>query len=652
MTFTKKTRFMLTLVTAAVILMSAVPVQTAAENGNVRHRLVRVFSVDPRSRTMRVENLLDLPSHDPGLIDSKKLYDVESRGEFETVNVSGNCLIYINSAKKNLNDIRPESFMIITVENNLVAKMTGISKISLQEQGIVSGILEENNPELGYITLYFPDGSGISPGLGTALSYYRTYSYLNADDVEVYKNGRPADLEDLNPGDSVFVKLDDEGIVVKISAADNFYPVYGKVKTKGNRMLQLEKEDGTTVQYRIPSNTPVFLDKRTASWSDIEEGDEVRILLQTSGNQVTIGEITVKKEEIQVDAVYKAEFRYYDRLDNSIVVSGLKQFKDGIWKTGVYGVKKLDINKKYSPDIPKGASGTVYLATGKNINGRDSVVLLSFARDELRTEISGDTIVNADPGRGRLTLMKRNSQIKYDETSIIVKGGKLLSPGQVKSMDEAYLVTGSQTDGSVKANIIWIRKQPEDTGLTLLRGRISKIEPYSSMTLGTYSEFSTPEWEYYNIPKTLTIDPSVTRVFDDGGRIDLAGFDDTGADSYKKRTVYVLVQDGRALLVSTAPFGDVVYKGRISELPDVQKDSFNHIVTPASSFIMKDGVRYNGSLAAWETVDEAEFSFLPNTVFVKNGKIADSSALETGDMVTVIKAETGDNAFIVMVESN
>ena len=105
------------------------------------------------------------------------------------------------------------------------------------------------------------------------------------------------------------------------------------------------------------------------------------------------------------------------------------------------------------------------------------------------------------------------------------------------------------------------------------------------------------------------------------------------------------------MLVSTAPFGDVVYKGRIFDLEGVQKDSFNHIVVPASSLIIKEGIRYNDELSKWENVPETQFSFLPNTVFVKNGKLIDSSQLEVGDRITVIKSEFGDNAFVVMVES-
>ena len=475
---------------------------------------------------------------------------------------------------------------------------------------------------------------------------------MRAEDVAVYKNGKPANIEALNPGDSVFIKLNNEGNIEKISATDNFYPVYGKVRTKGNWMLQLERADGSTIQYRIPFNTLIFKDRRMASWNDIKMGDEVRILLQTSGNQIIIGEITIISKEIQVDAVYRADFFSYDKLTNSIVVTNMRQFKDGIWNTfNIPAISKFDINDNYSPNIPRGAGGTVYMATGKSITGKESVVWMSIENNALRTEVTGDTIVDADPGRSRLTLLNRSMPVTYDDTSLIVKKGKLLTPNQVKSRDEAYFATSNQIDGTVKANIIWIREPLDDTGLTLIRGRISHIDLYNSMTLESFSEFSEPYWEFYNVQRTLTIDPSITRVFDDAGRIDLSLFDDSGEENYKKQTVYVLAQDGKALLVSTAPFGDVVYKGRIFDLEGVQKDSFNHIVVPASSLIIKEGIRYNDELSKWENVPETQFSFLPNTVFVKNGKLIDSSQLEVGDRITVIKSEFGDNAFVVMVES-
>lgn len=652
LTFAKKARAKLIVLIITIVIVSIIPVNSMAENESEKYWLVRVFSTDAYNKTIRAEILLELPSPDVRLIDSEKLYNIESTGIFEVVGVSSDCLIYIDSVQRTLSDIKPETFMLITVENNLITRMMNVNSVLLQEGGIYNGILEENNSDLGYITLYFPDGSGTSPGLKSALSYYRTYSYVRAEDVAVYKNGKPANIEALNPGDSVFIKLNNEGNIEKISATDNFYPVYGKVRTKGNWMLQLERADGSTVQYRIPFNTLIFKDRRMASWNDIKMGDEVRILLQTSGNQIIIGEITIISKEIQVDAVYRADFFSYDKLTNSIVVTNMRQFKDGIWNTfNIPAISKFDINDNYSPNIPRGAGGTVYMATGKSITGKESVVWMSIENNALRTEVTGDTIVDADPGRSRLTLLNRSMPVTYDDTSLIVKKGKLLTPNQVKSRDEAYFATSNQIDGTVKANIIWIREPLDDTGLTLIRGRISHIDLYNSMTLESFSEFSEPYWEFYNVQRTLTIDPSITRVFDDAGRIDLSLFDDSGEENYKKQTVYVLAQDGKALLVSTAPFGDVVYKGRIFDLEGVQKDSFNHIVVPASSLIIKEGIRYNDELSKWENVPETQFSFLPNTVFVKNGKLIDSSQLEVGDRITVIKSEFGDNAFVVMVES-
>lgn len=140
-------------------------------------------------------------------------------------------------------------------------------------------------------------------------------------------------------------------------------------------------------------------------------------------------------------------------------------------------------------------------------------------------------------------------------------------------------------------------------------------------------------------------------MFDDGGRIDLLDFDDVGDRSFKNRSVYILVQNGSAMLVSTAPYGDVICKGRVSELVGVQKDSFNHIVTPATTLIVKDGNRYNDELSVWESETEMQFSLSANTVFIKNGEIVDASKIEKSDNITVIKSEFGDNAFVIFAES-
>ncbi|MBP7175938.1 MAG: S-layer homology domain-containing protein [Thermoclostridium sp.] len=617
---------------------------------NTVYHLVKILSADDKTGSIRCEILLDTPFFDVRLLDLGGLQQFHSTGEVKELTVSKAAAITVDLARKTLRDVKPETIMLITLENQLATAMENINSGLFQEKGIVSGILEENNPDLGYVTLYFPDGSGSSFDGDSELSSFRTYSWLSPQDVLVFKNGSSAVLEDLNPGDSIFLKLDETGIVTKISGADNYYPVYGRIRTKGNGTLQLQREDGAVELLQIPGSTPIFSDSRKISFNDLSEGDNVRLLLQTSGNRLVIGEVNVEKKQIEASGVYKAQLSYYDAMNKNLVVTEMQQFTNGIWKPfGQRGVTKLPVNENYSPEIPKGAQGTVYLAMGQNIIGKDTVVRMAIDQDSVLSQVVSDTIIHAQPGRGSLTLLNGDELISYGESSIILKGGRLLQPNQVKSQDEASIVVGMMTDGTQKANILWLREPARDSGLTLLRGRISQIDPMSNMTLQSFSQFRSPSWEYFNIPKTLTLDPTVTRIFDDDGRTDLTEFDDLDTDSFKSQTVYVLAQDGKAMLVSTAQYGDVVYSGRIQKLNGVVRDSFGQLVTPPSSFMLTEVNGFNLGTWNWESKANIELNLLANTVFYADEGIIDAGLLKEGDKLTVIRTASSNSALVVIV---
>lgn len=541
---------------------------------------------------------------------------------------------------------------LTTAENDPFMETENIKPVLLQESGIISGILEENNPVLGYVTLYFQDGYGTSTQLDGGLSNYRTYSYLNIDYVEIYKNGKPALIEDFNPGDSIFLKLDEAGNIILISGSDNFYPIFGKVRMKGSNSLQIEMENKTVRKISIPRNTPIFHNKRRVTWDDIREGDEIRIFMQTCGNQITIGEVTLGRQSPVISNVYKAQLNYYDADDNKLVISGLQYFKDGLWRTSrIKGITQVKIDNGCKPDIQDGAHGIIYFATTVNKLGHETIIRLVAEDKAANTRIISDTIAEAMPGQWSVSLLNGNNRILYGDNTLIVKGGKLLEPNQVKKMDEAYLVVSSLTDGSQKADIIWLKEQAADTGLTILRGRISGIEFMESITLESFSQFTTPDWEFINVQKTITIDPMVTRIFDDGGRIDPSEFNDTGEAGFKNRTVYVLAQEGKAMMISTAPFGDVVIIGRIKELDGLEKDSFGHIITEPESIVVSEAKMFNRETWLWDNHKETGFTIPQNAVFIKNGKVIERGSLEEGDRVTIIRSVAGNNAYVIMAES-
>jgi hypothetical protein len=70
-----------------------------------------------------------------------------------------------------------------------------------EEKGIFSGVVKENNPSLGYITLYFEDGSSSDPGRSTELITLRSFTY--GYDMLVTRDKYPADIGDIKPGDKV-----------------------------------------------------------------------------------------------------------------------------------------------------------------------------------------------------------------------------------------------------------------------------------------------------------------------------------------------------------------------------------------------------------------------------------------------------------------
>lgn len=623
-----------------------------AEQRNTVYHLVKVLSADNLAGSIRCEMLQEIPFSDVRLLNLNSLQQFHSTGEVKVFTVSKAAAITVDLARKTIVDVKPESIMLITLENQLVTAMENINLGLFQEKGIVSGILEENNPDLGYVTLYFPDGSGTSFDAEAELSSFRTYSWLSPDDVLVFKNGSTATLEDLKPGDSIFIKLDETGVVTKISGADNYYPIYGTIRIKGSGTLQLQRENAMVESFQIPAGTPIFSEGRRITFNDLSEGDSIRLLLQTAGNQVIIGEVSVNKQQIEASGVYKAQLSYYDALNKNLVVTGMQQFTNGIWKPfGERGVAKLSVHENYSPEIPKGAQGTVYLAMGENTIGKDTVVLMTIDQDSVLSQVVSDTIIQAQPGQGSLTLLNGNVPISYGESSIILKCGRLLQPNQVKSQDEAAIVVGSLPDGTQKANIVWLREPARDSGLTLLRGRISQIDALNSMTLQSFSQFRAPSWEFFNIPKTLTLDSFVTRVFDDDGRTDLEEFDDLGAESFNNRSVYVLAQNGKAMLVSTAQYGDVVYSGRIQKLNGTVRDSFGQLVTPPSSLMLTEANAFNPGNWNWESKANTEFNLLSNTVLYSENGIIDAGVLKEGDKLTVICTASGNNALVVIVET-
>jgi len=72
--------------------------------------------------------------------------------------------VFIEGRIAGIRDIEPGTDAILTVKDNIITTITTLD-LRLKEQGVISGIVEENNPHLGYISLYSDNGLRVDDSL-------------------------------------------------------------------------------------------------------------------------------------------------------------------------------------------------------------------------------------------------------------------------------------------------------------------------------------------------------------------------------------------------------------------------------------------------------------------------------------------------------
>jgi len=127
----------------------------------VKYVAAQVQSVDQVNRLIDVIQLFETDYPDLGEIADNDGFSW-SQAAKATYRVSPQAKVTINGAKTDLSAITGDATVILTIDgNNLVKEIQGVDiGINAEARRIVRGIVEENNPSLGYITLFNEDGSG------------------------------------------------------------------------------------------------------------------------------------------------------------------------------------------------------------------------------------------------------------------------------------------------------------------------------------------------------------------------------------------------------------------------------------------------------------------------------------------------------------
>lgn len=640
-------------------------VYVISNTNDVRYLAAQVKGVDAANQLI---NVLQLFEPDYPDIDALR-QDVSFSAGDDAVNMSyrysPKTAVTINGVKAAVGDITPDSTVLLTIAgNNIVTDIKSVDLgINAEERNIVRGIVEENNPQLGYITLYNEDGTGTGKAAAGSLAAIRTYSFTDQNKLEILRNHAKVKLDSIQVGDTAYLKLDEDGDIVSISAVDNYTVKYGKVLSVESGAIIVQYDNGIQQILKTGGNLLVIQDKKLTSLKTLKDGDRVRLIINMNNKSNDLKEITIEGSEHFITNIYKGIISNMDDISGKLSILNLQVFNKGKWeRTDRKGFTAIPLSDEYriyygdrEMDMQTANellnSNEAYIAVESDYGGIEKAVVVSYRNSDDTEVLYNDSISNTVSGAGSFMLLKEFKQVRFDAGSIVVKYGRLVSGNSLSGDDKAYLaVNRSYYSGDLNAGVIKVDEPSTQPGM-LYRARIVKINDNEDFTVESFSQLTGSDWKYYNTPKTFRVTFN-TRLLGDEGVENIRDFTAYGDGSYINRVVYVLADGTDALLISTAPYGAISVKGTVYSVTGGETGEEGTLTKEPDGIIIRNVKTYNPSTFTWSDAADMTLGILQNSIITKGGQIISPSGIKKGDTVTIIRkdaAVTGD-ACIIMVE--
>jgi len=606
-----------------------------------------------------LEQKIEYPNQD--ISDPKKKTYPDGSTLNDVYSYSNNVVNALTKAPVDVTTIKPESIVIMGIKGDMIVELMPITVKKEKEQGLISGIVEDNNPQLGYITLYNEDGTGKTP---LEMSTLRTFNYADPNEVEVYKSHVPAELDDIEAGDTVFVRIDDTGVVSSVSSVPNYSIRYGKVINKKISSITVETEQGSKL-VQLEYNTDgadVIKAGKLSKISQLKAGDRVKLVINEAPNVTVLKEIAIEGGDKQVANVYKGKFERYDDISDKILLSDPWTLRKGQWVKDTMGSKEIKVGDNfiaYYGGVKKAISklntlmtDTVYIASEKDYGNGENGVVATFV-DNLDKEVLYNDKVYNTTNSNTFMLEKAADKISYDSGTIVVKDGRLVHESNVLANDYAYVMANRDSDtDKLVAGVVLIEERPGSQAVEMYRGRIASIDEYKNVTLESYSRLNGVNWDYFNTPMTFNLS-SDTRITDTDGIIGQGDFNSyNGANTFKGRTIYIQSDGINAVEISTAPYGNVNISGEVITASGGTIDEDGAQLEQPNTIELRNCRYYNATTHLWVTMNDSKLKLLTNSLILKNNERINPSELRKGDKIRVLKKDNAviGDAYIVIVE--
>lgn len=623
-------------------------VNVVSSSSSTKYMVGQLKGIDTKAATVSIDSFFQSETSDIDL--SSQYANLNSSGILQTYSYSRDAKFIVDGISGDPSKLSNNDFVIATVVNDTVTKLQKYNpSYRPGESGIVSGTVQDNNPQLGYITLYGQDGTGVGANPITS-DIFRNYNYASLNSVVVYRDHKEATPGDIKPGDTVFLRLDKDGRVTQISAASNYTIKYGVVTSISNSSVGIKFDDGTQQNIETGDSTKWFGADGSSGMENVREGDNVVLTLNISAAGTDAVEVRASNIFSNVNNTYKASLEGYRKDTNSVLISDVKTFTkksfDWISDIGIKKIKLSDNCKVYIDGIPVSADklsdtdklSTTYVVT-KNAFGDDEKAILIAVNTQQTSNMPNynDSLMKLDTLNQTVTLQNYQTSLPVKDETIIIRDNRLVNLNSLKTDDRINIATGSYKGVNGSYAAIIIAGEPVNSGyFEVYRGRIGSINDGTDFTVKSYSQLDDNIFKYYNTPKTFDI-TSRTRLAGDTGPVAMRSFTDS---SFADIPVFVVSKAGEALYISTVPFNNIYcYKAEITNVSGL-------------ALGLKDGRVFNTVTYEWNPSTVSLVTLLNNTIIIKGEKIVKPEELSKGDKIKLFKqgnTATG-NAYIVIVE--
>lgn len=521
---------------------------------------------------------------------------------------------------------------------------------TFQDDGNVWGIVEEINGQMGYISVYVPYGNTIN---------MRIINFYDISQTTIFKNYKKANINDIEPGDTIFAKISDEGNPEIISTVSNYDIIYANVLNANNTLkkLTIRTEDGRLMILDVPPAASVIENGTISSFEAINAGDNIRIMANISDKGISVKQIRIQSDQINISNIYKVKLSRYDQISDSIHCFDVLQLVRDSWeKTDIKGARfiKLDDSCKiYSGDLEidkseineSFAQYEAYVAV-KNQYSQEHAVMISIRRNDGVQKVIDDTVKTPLTSSGHIVLENTNTKVLTERGTLAVKDGKIVLASSIPAGERVYVSADRDIiTGDYKAGVIVSAARYGADFYNIYRGRIADIDETKKFSLSSFSKLESGNWVFANTQKTfdLTFD---TKIVDEDGVLSQREFLPYGDSSFLNRVVYVVAEGSRAIMVSTAPYATSMLTGVVSKI------EYNESPSPDPAKIeVKQLKALNQPSGVWTDLQPYAFSIPANCIILKNGKLSDISQIKPGDRIRALRRDiASSNIAIIFVE--